>query len=214
MGHKMTGQLKRKEREREVRKLAILEAAKKVFAEHGFDAAKMDDIARMAEFSKGTIYSYFKNKDDLFLSLIEKGLDELSMITKSVVESSISPIEKIKKEIQKILEYAEKNRDFFCIFTPERGGFTRKRHPEIKKRVIPKYQEGVNFIAKIMEEGVRTGVLKKIEPIVLSRILLGLISSTIGEWIMRKEKEPLKQTAKITTTIFLEGARARTVSSG
>ena len=76
-------------------------AAKAVFAEKGFDAATLDEIANRAEFSKGAIYGYFKDKDDLFISLIEEGLNKLSMIIRSVVESPLPPIEKIKEFILK-----------------------------------------------------------------------------------------------------------------
>ena len=199
--------MNRREREKQKRREEILLAAITVFAEKGFDAATLDDIAEKAEFSKGAIYGYFENKDDLFLSLIENGLNNLSEIIKSVVEESSSPIEKIKNLIQKILVYLEENKDFFRIFAPERGGFTEKKHPEALKRILPKHQKNIEMITKVMKEGIRMGKLKKVEPRILTFAFFGLIHSSVGRWVMEGKKKSISENAKIITTIFLDGVR-------
>jgi len=68
---------KRREREREERREAILDAAERVFAEKGFLTATMDEIAAQAELSKGALYLYFKNKDELFLGHSTRALEAL-----------------------------------------------------------------------------------------------------------------------------------------
>ena len=198
----------RKGREKQERRKTILGAAKVVFAEKGFDAAVLDDIAEKAEFSKGAIYGYFKNKEDLFLSLIEEGLDNLSEIIKSVVEKSFSPIEKIKNLIKEVLAYLEENKDFFRIFTSEHGGFTKKKHPEALKRILPKHQRNIEMVTKVINEGIRAGKLKKVEPRVLTFTFFGLIHSSIDRWVMEGEKGSLKRDADVITSIFLDGVRA------
>lgn len=60
----------RREREREARRNRILDAAERVFYDNGFDAAKMEDVAEAAQLGKGTLYLYFKTKDDLALGLV------------------------------------------------------------------------------------------------------------------------------------------------
>ena len=59
----------RREREKEERRIAILDAAERVFEDKGFESSKMGEIAEVAELSKGTLYLYFKNKNDLFLAM-------------------------------------------------------------------------------------------------------------------------------------------------
>ncbi len=199
--------LSRRTREKRIKRDEILRAAKVVFAERGFDGAVLDEIAWLAEFSKGAIYGYFKNKEDLFISLIDEELNKLSKITKAVVESSASPIEKIKALVQRSLAFFESNSEFFCIFMPERGGFTKKQHPKIMKKVLPKYLKDIEMVAQIMAEGIKGGVIKDIEPTALTHILLGLIHSTVGRWMMEGGKGSLKLEADIITTIFLDGAR-------
>ena len=69
--------LSRRERERLARRNDILAAARKVFAAKGYDRATLDEIAGEAEFAKGTLYGYFDNKLDLFISLIKEEFDEV-----------------------------------------------------------------------------------------------------------------------------------------
>ncbi len=67
----------RKEREKRARQEAILKAAQKIFLTKGLDQATIDDVAEKAELSKGTIYLYFKSKEELYISVFLKGLDVL-----------------------------------------------------------------------------------------------------------------------------------------
>lgn len=71
------GIIERKEREREARRTQILNAAQKVFEAQGLGQASMDEIAKEAELAKGTIYLYYKNKDELFIGLILRGFEHL-----------------------------------------------------------------------------------------------------------------------------------------
>ena len=68
----------RREREKQQRRQDILEAAKKVFADDGFDNANLDDIAARCELSKGSLYYYFASKEELFLSVLEEGFQKFS----------------------------------------------------------------------------------------------------------------------------------------
>jgi len=71
-----TIQLSRKERERRFKRQEIVCAAREVFAQRGFTAATLDEIAEKAEFGKGTLYSYFQSKDELFESVLADIIDE------------------------------------------------------------------------------------------------------------------------------------------
>ena len=71
------GIAERKEREKEQKQNDIIDAAEKVIFSKGLEAATMDEIAEVAEFSKGTIYIYFKNKEDLYFAIHARGLQLL-----------------------------------------------------------------------------------------------------------------------------------------
>jgi AcrR family transcriptional regulator len=76
---------KRKEREKEARRQAILDAAGRVFSRKGFYEATLDEIAAEAELAKGTLYNYYKDKQDIFVSLFARGYDQyLRRLSESV----------------------------------------------------------------------------------------------------------------------------------
>lgn len=67
--------LSRREKEKESRKMEIVNAAEKVFGQRGFDSASMDEIAKEAQFAKRTIYQYFVSKEDLFFAVVLRGFN-------------------------------------------------------------------------------------------------------------------------------------------
>jgi AcrR family transcriptional regulator len=82
------GIVERRRRERQERRQGILDAAERVFLQKGIAAATMDEIAQQAELSKGALYLYFKNKDELYLSLAVRALTELLDTLDAVRENS------------------------------------------------------------------------------------------------------------------------------
>jgi len=185
----------------------ILNAAKVAFAEKGFDAALLQEIADRADLAKGTLYLYFKSKEDLFLSLIEDELGKFIDIVETVSKESCSSIEKIKMLIENVLSHLEANKEFFCIFTPGRAGFTKIRHPKMAERIIPKHRKEVNLTAQIIKEGVREGMIKNLDPTLLAYALIGLIHMMIGKWLLDGQKFSLEKSSEIVTTIFLDGIK-------
>ena len=82
------GVAERRQREKEQRRITILRAAEDVFVRRGVAETTMDDIARAAEVSKGTLYLYFKSKDDLYLTIATDAVSELLEALRSVPEST------------------------------------------------------------------------------------------------------------------------------
>jgi len=76
----------RREREKEARREVILEAAERIFSDKGFHGATLDAIAAEAELAKGTLYNYYKDKQDLFLSLMRRGHELFQCVLKSAID--------------------------------------------------------------------------------------------------------------------------------
>jgi AcrR family transcriptional regulator len=89
------GIVERKEREKEARRTAILDAAERVFMERGFTAATMDDIAKRAELAKGTVYLYYRSKEELQLGLVHRGLELLHEAFSVGMEGKSTSIERL-----------------------------------------------------------------------------------------------------------------------
>jgi len=107
------GILERKEREREQRRSAIVDAAEKVFFEKGIDSATMDEIADVAELSKGTLYLYFKSKTELYLAVCEKGMNIMLDQFRMAYEQPVSGREKLRQIGFTYFNFAITHPDYF-----------------------------------------------------------------------------------------------------
>ena len=110
------GIFERKEREKEHRKTEILEAAQKVFFEKGLLLATMDDIAEAAELSKGTLYLYYKSKEDLYLAVMMVGTQKLQEMFQVVADSGDNTLEKIVKIGEAYKEFYIQYPNYFRMF--------------------------------------------------------------------------------------------------
>src|SRR5688572_6554498 len=82
----------------------ILSAAERIFARHGFFAAKVSDVAKEAGVADGTIYLYFKSKDDLLISLFERRMQEVNATLRTAVAKHKSPREQLRAFVQAYLQ--------------------------------------------------------------------------------------------------------------
>src|SRR5215204_4910255 len=82
----------------------ILTAAERIFARHGFFAAKVSDVAKEAGVADGTIYLYFKNKDDLLISLFENRMQQVNAELQAAIAKSKGPIEQLRTFIKTYLQ--------------------------------------------------------------------------------------------------------------
>jgi AcrR family transcriptional regulator len=103
----------RKEREKEQRRNEILDAAEKVFFSKGVWAATMDDVAEAAELSKGTLYLYFKNRDELYYGITGRGLAILNDLFKKAVEKGRNGLEKTFLIGTAFLQFSQEHTDYF-----------------------------------------------------------------------------------------------------
>ena len=197
--------LTRKERERLVRRQEIIRVAKRIFAEKGFDGATLEEIALKAEFAKGTLYGYFKNKEDLYISLLEEELGHLFGIMEGAMKEEENPLEKVKTLINRIFSYLVENREFFQIFTPERTWLLKGECAEMKKRIHPKFEKVVEATAECLEEVMRTGRMRKLDSKIAANALLGMVRSSAMRWMMEGQKGSLEREAEVITGIFLYG---------
>ena len=107
------GIAERREREKEKRKNDIVNAAERVFFEKGHENATMDDVANEAELSKGTLYLYFKNKEDLYLAIHLRGNKILHSLFEKAVKNTKTGIEKTRSVGKAYVEFFKKHPNYF-----------------------------------------------------------------------------------------------------
>ena len=98
----------------------IAQAAKAVFAERGYTRATLEDIAQRAGMSKATIYIYYKNKDDLFLQVVEELVNATTAATAHAAAMPKAPLEKLADIVREKMTFYEQERDFFRIYLNEK----------------------------------------------------------------------------------------------
>jgi AcrR family transcriptional regulator len=222
----MMPQLTRREREKIAKREAILLAAQDVFAEKGFTAATLDEIAEKAEFSKAALYLYFKNKEDLFFSLIETRLGEIRSQIMAIGASDNDPIEKLRNVVKIHFAFHERHRNFFQLFTrvksalnPDQRLFTRVKsaltpdqltsemQDTLQNNLQTSFQAYIDAISAILQDGIEQGCYRFADPHFLAHTLTSLLNSVIFKCEPgSKEEEELKSRYEQTFDIFLYGA--------
>ena len=205
------GILERKERERERRRQQIIVAAKKVFSEKGFNKATMDDIAGEAELSPGTLYLYFKNKEELYASLSLRILHYLHIRVEHVAKSQeLGPIEKLDAMIDAMYDVYEFDPLVIInMFHLQSSETLRNLSPELLEEIEDLSRKSIGGISLIFKEGIRSGAFVDIHPMALSDIFWSLFSGvvlwTTSKRIINTEKDFLKQTLDLAFTVFKNG---------
>jgi AcrR family transcriptional regulator len=137
----------------------LLAAAAQVFAERGFHGASLDEVAAVAGFSKGAVYSNFKNKEDLFLALFKANYDREMEALRATLESSEMPPEaRLSDFVDLIREQTRQGDDSFGILFAEFWLYA-VRNPTAREQLIQLEDENVRGIAEIIEaERIRQGI--------------------------------------------------------
>jgi TetR/AcrR family transcriptional regulator len=202
-----TERVGRKEREYLVHREEILSAAEKVFAAKGFFLTTMSDIAREAEFGTGTLYKYFRSKEELYFTLIDEKVEEINRLVKDELSQRSSAVERIKKALALQFEFFERNRDFFRIYISERNRFEWTVKDELGKGLHEKMVTYINVLAEVMRQGIEREEFRSMNPMDLAHALVGIVNSFVFEWMISREPYPLISKVETVLEIFLGGAQ-------
>ncbi len=202
-----TERVGRKEREYQAHREEILSAAEKVFAAKGFFLTTMSDIAREAEFGTGTLYKYFKSKEELYFTLIDEKVEEINGLVKDELSQKTSAVERIKKVLGLQFEFFERNRDFFRIYISERNRFEWAVRDELGKGLHQKMVAYINILAEVMRQGIERKEFRSMSPLDLAHALVGIVNSFVFEWMISQKPYPLVSKVDTVLEIFLDGVQ-------
>jgi TetR/AcrR family transcriptional regulator len=197
----------RKEREYLAHREEILSAAEKVFAAKGFFPTTMSDIAREAEFGTGTLYKYFKSKEELYFTLIDEKVEEVNRLVNTELSQKTSAVERIKKVLKLQFEFIERNRDFFRIYISERNRFEWTVKDELGKGLHEKMVTYISILAEVMRQGIKGEEFRPMNPMDLAHALVGIVNSFVFEWMIGRESYPLISKLDTVLEIFLGGVQ-------
>ncbi len=202
-----TEKASRKEREYWAHRGEILSAAEKVFAAKGFFPTTMSDIARQAEFGTGTLYKYFKSKEELYFTLIDGKAEEINRLVKKELSHRNSAVERIRKVLQLQFEFVEQNRDFFRIYISERSRFEWTVKDDLGKGLHEKMVSYINILSEVIGQGIRGAEFRSMDPKDIAHAFVGIVNSFVFEWLISPERYPLVSKLDIVLEIFLNGVK-------
>lgn len=183
----------------------IIDAAIKVFAKKGFYNSKVSDVAEEASVADGTIYLYFKNKDDLLISIFEHSMDFFFQQAKSHLNRVESPAEKLKKFIALHLALVQKNQNLATVIQIE----LRSSHKFMIEYRPEKFLQYLQLLEKIILEGQEKNLFKKtVDLEIATRIIFGAIDELALVWIlMKKKRYQLDQAAEQLFQLVHDGIK-------
>ncbi len=185
---------------------AILRAAIKVFAGKGYFSSKVSDIAREAGIADGTVYLYFKSKEEILHSVFDRAMKEFIEEGKRELESFETPEDKLRRIAELHLERLSADRDLAIVFQVELRGSTKF----MREFSAAGFAEYLEIISTTIAAGQRTSSFRKdITPIVAAKIFYGALDEMVTNWILSDKHYPLVPMAGEVTKIFIGGVAAK-----
>jgi TetR/AcrR family fatty acid metabolism transcriptional regulator len=181
---------------------AILRAAIKVFARNGYFNSKVSDIAGEAGIADGTVYLYFKSKEEVLHSVFDTFMDEFLSEAKAELEEIQSPIERLKKLARLHLEKLGSDKDAAIVVQVEFRGSTKF----MEEFSAAGFAEYLKLIKITIEDGQKQGFFRQdLSATVCSKILYGALDEMVTNWILSKKQYALAPMANTVLEIFLGG---------
>lgn len=202
----------RKEREKEQRREEILNAAQKIFFEKDLQTATMDEIAEEAELSKGTLYLYYKSKEDLYLAVMMRGLETLYHMFHKVISCKRPIAVRLAMLGEAYFQFFQKYRNYFRMFyffqNPQ---FHKQVSPEIMETCTMENQKLWQLVINLIQKGIEEGSLKSNLQPAEAAVMLWSNSSAImtridaqGEYFKNVLNVNLEQTLQQSNIFLLE----------
>lgn len=186
----------------------ILKAALKIFAEKGFYNTRISDIAKEANVADGTIYLYFKNKDDLLISLFEEEMGKISESMKEEMSKTPDLIEKLRIFASSHLNLVLKNRELAEVIQVELRQSAKFMREYINKSFIGY----INLVREVIQEGQKKGIFRDdIAPGIVKRAFFGALDEMARYWILSSTKKyKPADCARAISEIFIQGLLTET----
>jgi len=181
---------------------AILRAAIKVFARSGFFNAKVQDVAREAGVADGTVYLYFKNKDDILVSIFNHVMDDALTRGRDRLDAAGGPLDKLKYIVHAHLKRLSRDRDLAIVFQVELRSSTKF----MEQFSATKVSDYLELIRGVIEEGQQQGVFRRgLNTTIVAKVLFGALDEMATNWVLSRKRYSLISTADTVIDVLLHG---------
>jgi len=181
---------------------AILRAAIKVFASRGFFQSKVADVAQAAGVADGTVYLYFKSKDDLLISIFNETMDDVIAKSRGELQKIEDPVERLRKIASLHLAWLGHDRQLAVVFQVELRQST-KFMEEFSTTRLAEYFE---MIREVIVDGQAKGIFRKeVQPQVATKVFFGALDEMVTNWILSRKRYALETMVRPVLDILIRG---------
>jgi TetR/AcrR family fatty acid metabolism transcriptional regulator len=181
----------------------ILQAAVKVFARNGYFAARVSEIASRADVADGTIYLYFKGKEDILVSLFDEVMREHVTSARQDIQSVQGAPERLRVLAEHHLRALGGDRDLAVVFQVE----LRQSTKFMERFTASWLQDYFALVGEVIEQGRREGSLRAdVPPKVLAKAFFGTLDEMVTSWILSRKDYDLPRLAAPVVDLLLRGA--------
>jgi TetR/AcrR family fatty acid metabolism transcriptional regulator len=180
----------------------ILEAAVKVFAQKGFHQSTVSQIAREAGVADGTIYLYFKNKDDILVQFFTYKARQVFTKFREEVDKADNAVGKLRNLISRHLEEFQRDREMAIVYEAA----THQNIELVQDNIREMSKMYLDIVAEIIERGQEEGALRRDLYLgLVKRYILGAVESAISTWLRSKRKYDLVSMTDPLIDLFIRG---------
>jgi len=184
----------------------ILHAAIAVFAEHGYFQARISDIARHADVADGTIYLYFKNKEQILMAALDYAFHSFMAVAKEELKTIHGPRERLLRLAELHLEKMGENRGLAVVFQTEVRQSARFLKEFSHKHLI----EYFDTVRAIVQEGQQSGIFRKeVSDKIAANCIFGALDAMVTSWLLSEKDYRLVHAAPALMDVVLTGIEVR-----
>jgi TetR/AcrR family fatty acid metabolism transcriptional regulator len=186
----------------------IIDAAIRVFARTGYYNSRVSEIAREAGIASGTIYLYFKTKDEILVTLFRERMAEWVAFVRREIAGVPDPLAKIRRLVALHFSVLEKDPDLAEVVQVE----LRQGHKFFRGASAYEVSAYFTLIGGVLEEGIASGQIRRDLPVKLAtKMLFGAMDQVATSWVLGKRGYRLSDAAEAVATIFLQGVSPHVV---
>lgn len=187
------------------KRAAILDAATAVFAKRGFFGAQVADVARAAGIAAGTVYLYFRSKDEILTSIFDRMMQEAMADGETALAGIDDPVDRLRRIAQLHLARLGRDRNLAIVFQVELRQ-TTKFMERFSKTGLADY---LLLIQRTIEEGQLQGVFRTpLDPRMASKVFFGALDEMATNWILSRRRYSLEAQADAVVDLLVGGLTA------
>jgi AcrR family transcriptional regulator len=181
------------------RKSQIINATIDCIARYGYNNFSMQDVARIADVSKGIIHYYFLNKEDLMMAVLDRVAGDIESLLAGITERTQDPVEQLRQLIRICFDIVRQKREYYCINMDFWTQINQKE--KVRLAVAKHYAKFRGTTGSIVQAGVDSGVFKPIDSAHAASVIIAIVDGISLQWLFEEASFPYDDLIKTSEEI-------------